>query len=228
MFLRFFFIPNVPVRLCVCVYFFQAVLTINGLHTFSKPDPRAAGDNGRHLCVERASVSPCFDSIRELMSAPLGSWCLGHRDCWTPVGSPLWVKTGELLASNICQKLDQFCAFYPEYNLLKCPYYTFHHTCLGFPLLCKPWLAITPHSEVRFLHVHVCVLSHFNCVWLFARASSVHAILQARVLGWVAMPSSRGSSKRRDQTRVSCFLHRQGCSLLLVLSRKPGLSIICH
>ena len=34
--------------------------------------------------------------------------------------------------------------------------------------------------------------------------SSVHGILQARILEWVAMPSSRGSSPPRDWTRVSC------------------------
>ena len=34
--------------------------------------------------------------------------------------------------------------------------------------------------------------------------SSVHGILQARILEWVAMPFSRGSSGSRDQTRVSC------------------------
>ena len=33
--------------------------------------------------------------------------------------------------------------------------------------------------------------------------SSVHGILQARILEWVAMPSSRGSSQLRDQTQVS-------------------------
>ena len=33
--------------------------------------------------------------------------------------------------------------------------------------------------------------------------SSVHGILQARILEWVAMPSSRGSSQHRDQTQVS-------------------------
>ena len=34
--------------------------------------------------------------------------------------------------------------------------------------------------------------------------SSVHGILQARILEWVAMPSSRGSSLPRDWTQVSC------------------------
>ena len=35
--------------------------------------------------------------------------------------------------------------------------------------------------------------------------SSIHGILQARLLEWVAMPSSRGSSQARDRTRVSCI-----------------------
>ena len=34
--------------------------------------------------------------------------------------------------------------------------------------------------------------------------SSVHAILQARILEWVAIPSSRGPSQPRDWARVSC------------------------
>ena len=34
--------------------------------------------------------------------------------------------------------------------------------------------------------------------------SCVHGILQARILQWVAMPSSRGSSPPRDWTHVSC------------------------
>ena len=33
--------------------------------------------------------------------------------------------------------------------------------------------------------------------------SFVHGILQARILEWVAMPSSRGSTQPRDQTHVS-------------------------
>ena len=34
--------------------------------------------------------------------------------------------------------------------------------------------------------------------------SSVHGVIQARILEWVAMPSSRGSSWPRDWTNVSC------------------------
>ena len=35
--------------------------------------------------------------------------------------------------------------------------------------------------------------------------SSVHGSLQARILEWAAMPSSRGSSQPRDQSWVSCI-----------------------
>ena len=35
--------------------------------------------------------------------------------------------------------------------------------------------------------------------------SSVRGILQARILEWVSMPSSRGSSRPRDRTQVSCI-----------------------
>ena len=35
--------------------------------------------------------------------------------------------------------------------------------------------------------------------------SSVHGSLQARILEWVALPFSRGSSQPRDGTSVSCI-----------------------
>ena len=64
--------------------------------------------------------------------------------------------------------------------------------------------------EVHDLFYLLCVLSRFSCVWLYATlltasppGSSVHGILQARILEWVAMPSSRGSSQPRDWTCVS-------------------------
>ena len=34
---------------------------------------------------------------------------------------------------------------------------------------------------------------------------TVHGVLQARILEWVALPFSRGSSQPRDRTQVSCI-----------------------
>ena len=39
---------------------------------------------------------------------------------------------------------------------------------------------------------------------LWPASSSVHGILQAGTLEWVASPFSRGSSRPRDQTQISC------------------------
>ena len=37
---------------------------------------------------------------------------------------------------------------------------------------------------------------------------TVHGILQARILEWVAFPFSRGSSQPGDRTQVSCIAGR--------------------
>ena len=53
-----------------------------------------------------------------------------------------------------------------------------------------------------------CVLSHYSRISSLRTmdcsppGSSAHGILQARLLSWVAMPSSRGSSQSRDQTHI--------------------------
>ena len=55
----------------------------------------------------------------------------------------------------------------------------------------------------------VCVLVAQSCLTLCdpidysLPGSSVHEILQARILEWIAIPFSRGSPRPRDQTWVS-------------------------
>ena len=56
--------------------------------------------------------------------------------------------------------------------------------------------------------------------------SSVHGVLQVRILEWVTIPSSRGSSLTRGlNLRLLCLLHGLAGSLPLV---PPGLRIIKH
>ena len=62
--------------------------------------------------------------------------------------------------------------------------------------------------------VYMCVLVAQSCLSLCdpmdcsPTGFSVHGILQARILEWVAIPFSRGSSWPRDQTLVSCVAGR--------------------
>ena len=74
------------------------------------------------------------------------------------------------------------------------------------------------------------MLSHFSHVQLFATLWTLaHQVplsmgtLQARMLEWVVMPFSRGSSPVRDQTRVSYI----SCSGRRVLTNSATLEAFC-
>ena len=58
-------------------------------------------------------------------------------------------------------------------------------------------------SEVALLCLTIC--DPMDCS---PRGSSVLGILQARILEWVAISFSRGSSQPRDRTQVSCIAGR--------------------
>ena len=56
--------------------------------------------------------------------------------------------------------------------------------------------------------MHLCVLSHFQLLWPQGHsppASSAHVNFQERILEWVSISYSRGSSQSRDQTCVPCI-----------------------
>ena len=61
--------------------------------------------------------------------------------------------------------------------------------------------------EVKMLTAQLC-LTLCNSMDFSPPGSSVHGILQARILEWVAIPFSRGSSQPMDQTQVSCLAGR--------------------
>ena len=65
----------------------------------------------------------------------------------------------------------------------------------------------TSASLWRFVYVQSCP-TLCNLMDCSPPGSSVHGISQARILEWVAIPFSRGSSRPRDQTPVSCLTGR--------------------
>ena len=71
--------------------------------------------------------------------------------------------------------------------------------CKGWSPLYKAW--------IKGLCLHAMSLQ--SCLTLCdpmdcsPPGTSVHGIFQARILEWIAMPSSRGSSQPRDRTHVS-------------------------
>ena len=67
----------------------------------------------------------------------------------------------------------------------------------------------TTEASISLFSLYTYMLGHFSHVWLCnpmdcsPPGSSDYGILQARILEWVAMPSSRGSSQPRDRTVIS-------------------------
>ena len=106
---------------------------------------------------------------------------------------------------------------------------TSHPNTHLFPgsLLCAPpprhWSSLAHYSLFTHLayRLHMCAksLQSFPTLCNPRDCSppgfSVHGILQARIVEWLAMPSSREPSQPKDRIRVSCIgrriLHRATC-----------------
>ena len=151
-----------------------------------------------------------------------GGWCLcySQRQPWTPPPDLF-----------LCQKLpvsDLMWSVFPMEagaTLLPAPHAPTHPSF--FPASNSPGATLPPalltglnvseESLCRTLQTHrdsykwpslMFVLSHFSptlCdpTGCSPPGSSVHEILQARILEWVAMPSSRGSSPPRDRIHIA-------------------------
>ena len=111
--------------------------------------------------------------------------------------------------------------------IIKQPLLTIFTTFKFFPIRC-PVAFILWHSYESLVTPSVCMHAKLLqlCLTLGDSmdcnlpGSSVHGILQARRLEWVAMPSSRWFSQPRSNSHFLCLLHWQEGSLLLVPPRK--------
>ena len=60
------------------------------------------------------------------------------------------------------------------------------------------------HNSLLLFSRKVLIRLFYDAMNYSLWGSSVHGILQARMLEWVAISFSRGSSRPRDRTHVSC------------------------
>ena len=94
----------------------------------------------------------------------------------------------------------------------------------GYSLWCRPgswaipsslsamnWMSQLPYNSHEKVKVTQSFLTLCNLIAYSPPGSSVHGISQARMLEWIAMPTSRASSQPRDWTQVSyvsCIVRR--------------------
>ena len=68
---------------------------------------------------------------------------------------------------------------------------------------------LTFRSLIHFEFIFVYGVSDWrSCPTLRPHGYTVRGVLQARILEWVTIPFSKGSSQPRDQTQVSCIAGR--------------------
>ena len=177
-------------------------------------NPRLAFPQGAPSPWGRTHINnhlPVFAFLQEAFPNWLNS------DLGPPVRHPHW-----LAGNTVVSKLD------PVPALMELPV---EHRMSRLADSCGLSVVSPKHSTWRRAKYNTCAVLHAkslqscptlcNPVDCSPPGCSVHGILQARILEWVAVPFSRGSSRPRHRTQVSCFLHWQAGSLPLSPPGKP-------
>ena len=134
------------------------------------------------------------------------NWKLSHTDrCWWSSSKTLWAP-GLGWSSLV--------AILPELSGINARKMTYHHFIrreqLGlqfnyFFLNSDPGISSIDCCQFFFFLVALSSQTLCDPKDYCLLGSSVHGILQARILEWVAIPFSRRSSQTRDQTQVPCI-----------------------
>ena len=137
---------------------------------------------------------------------PVSQWRRHQASSWEPPSAPQHPATGFV---NLVLSISASSRFFFFASLSKTR-----------PQVISSWLyailaqKVSQESSI-FQEQYVCMLSPFRYVPLMCDpmdcsppGSSVHGILQGRIMEWVAISSSRGSSQHWDQTQVSWIAGR--------------------
>ena len=152
---------------------------------------------------------------------------MAERDNFFYVSSCTQVCSAAQLCSTLCDPM--YCSL-PGFSVFCCSEFSRQENWSGlkFPFPgflpnpgIKPTSPISPTLAGRFFTTEspgkpnlFLVVYSLSCVQLFQPmdysllGSSVHEILLAKILKWVAISFSRGSSWPKDQTWVSCIAGR--------------------
>ena len=124
--------------------------------------------------------------------------CVPHQECGPKFTS---VST---LSCFICHCLPLHSTFSPVFCRVNFRLASINIS-VSFRILCHISLCLSLNPTMKERKWSRSVVSNsLNPMDYSLLGSSVHGILQARVLEWVAISFSRGSSPPRDRTPVSC------------------------
>ena len=112
---------------------------------------------------------------------------------------PSWVSLGKIRG---CGFISVLLGTYPE-SIIFLVFNKYLFNERHFLEVMLPYWILCVHMLSHFSHSALC-----DPMDRSPPGSSVHGILQARILEWVAIPFCRESSRLRDETWVSCIAGR--------------------
>ena len=112
-------------------------------------------------------------------------------------GSP-WTSNDDLHRPGVCMGLSEICRHMDSASR------SWNPISNSFPKRIPLRTDLPVHAGHCRLVTQSC-LTHCNAMDCSPPGSSVHEISQTKLLEWVAMSFSRGSSQPRDQTHVTCI-----------------------
>ena len=139
-----------------------------------------------------------------MVAFPLIMWTCGPFQCLSERLTYLWEN--QYLSSSPSLRGFTVCEDTVQFSILSTLHFSISLYYSG---------SITPDEIMQWLFgFTLCVLAAQLCPTFCnpmdysLPGSSVHGILQVRILEWIAISFSRGSSWPRDQTLVSCIAGR--------------------
>ena len=110
------------------------------------------------------------------------------------------MKSGRVLGTSVFVELEctTFSDDSPTWKLLRISVFKSCYRAWSLTTASPSWSSVRKENEVAQLSPTLC-----NPMDCSLPGSSVHGIFQARVLEWIAISCSRGSSRPGDRTQVS-------------------------
>ena len=147
-------------------------------------------------------------------------YVLFNKKYLTRLGFRVYVLESVMLMKNYINKVRGFEFYHWVFNYLCWKQIWMSKTCYLLQTLIV--LPLKHHSSTFLKSLLAFPFENYPCGWVHAQllqscltlcdpidcslpGSSVHGILQERILKWVSMPSSKGSSWPRDWTCISCI-----------------------
>ena len=156
-----------------------------------------------HLYLQTA-MSLLFSSVQFSHSVvsqffTLGGWSIGASASPSvlPIYLKLWLFISVILIQKTLLSKESHHVTSPSSNNCLMKFCYFFKRSMRTTGVATPWIRSSFQGQLKLLNR----VQHFMIPW-----TTIHEILQGRILEWVVFPFSKGSPQTRDWTQVFCIV----------------------